>query len=94
MPAFGVDQVPVVVVNTLPKDVVPVILGCTVFTGLLKTMTDGAVKTVVPPFISSAVTDTRRYFPESLWVITYVAAFAAEIATHVVVVTASEHLRH
>jgi hypothetical protein len=94
MPAFGVDQVPVVVVNIFPNDVVPVILGSTVFTGLLKTITDGAVKTVVPPLTSSAVTDTRRYFPESLWVITYVAAFAPAIATHVVVVTASEHLRH
>jgi hypothetical protein len=49
-----------------PNDDVPVTLGKAVLSGLLKTMTDGAVKTVVPPLISSAVTDTRRYFPESI----------------------------
>ena len=65
-PAFGVDQVPVVVVKIFPNDVVPVILGRSVLSGLLKTMTDGAVKTVVPPLMSSAVTDTRRYLPESI----------------------------
>jgi len=57
-------------------------------------MVDGAVKTVVPPFTSSAVTETRRYFPESFCVMTYVFDTAPEIAAHVVVVTKSLQRLH
>jgi hypothetical protein len=62
--------VPEVVVKTLPNDAVPLTTGNAAFTGGLKTIAVGAVKTVVPPLTSSAVTETRRYFPESAEVMT------------------------